>query len=288
MHTGNMIKTVILMAALTALFMLVGQWLGGTTGMIIALLLVGVMNFSAYWFSDRLALAMTGAQEVSPTQAPDLYYLVQRIAQASGLPMPRVYIIPDASPNAFATGRDPKHAAVAVTTGILNLLSERELAAVLAHELGHIRNRDTLISTIVATMAGAITQLAYFAQWALLFGGFGRNDDEEHGNAFGGLLMVIVAPIAATLIQLAVSRAREYEADATGARLIGDPLALASALRKLQLGVSRQPMDVNPATAHLFIVNPLSAGELAGLFSTHPPLEERIRRLERMAASRVW
>lgn len=272
------------MAALTVLFVLVGRFLGGDVGMVIALVFAVITNFSAYWFSDRIAMAMSGAREVSPEEAPELHRIVEEVAMYARLPKPRVYIIETPQPNAFATGRSPQHAAIAVTTGILNLLDRRELKAVLAHELGHVKNRDVLVSTIAATFAGAITMLANMAQWALFFGGFGR-DDEEGNNIGGlavGLLMIILAPIAALLIQMAISRAREYGADATGAQIVGDPLALASALAKIDRGVQLVPREVNPATAHLYIMNPLHGG-LAALFSTHPPTEERIRRLEQMA-----
>jgi heat shock protein HtpX len=241
------------------------------------------MNFASYWFSDKIVLSMYGAREVSLNEAPDLYRLVQRLAQRAGIPMPRVYIIPSDAPNAFATGRNPQHGAVAVTEGILRMLDADELAGVLAHELGHIRNRDTLIMTVAATLAGAITMLAHMAQWGAIFG-FGRRDEEDSGG--GGMLsllfMAILAPIAATLIQLAISRSREYFADSTGAAVAGSPSGLARALEKLHYASQRLPMDANPATAHLFIVNPLTGGSLLNLFSTHPPIEERIRRLRRI------
>jgi heat shock protein HtpX len=240
------------------------------------------MNFASYWFSDKIVLKMYGAREVSPHEAPELHQLVQRLAQRAGIPMPRVYIIPSDAPNAFATGRNPQHGAVAVTEGILRMLDTDELAGVLAHELGHIRNRDTLIMTVAATLAGAITMLAHMAQWGAIFG-FGRRDDEDSGGSgvFGLLFMAILAPIAATLIQLAISRSREYFADSTGAAVAGSPSGLARALEKLHYASQRLPMEANPATAHLFIVNPLTGGSLANLFSTHPPIEERIRRLRR-------
>lgn len=277
------------MAALTVLFVLVGRAVGGDSGMIIAFLFALVMNFGAYWFSDRIAMAMSGAREVSPEEAPELHRIVEEVAVYARLPKPRVYIIDTPQPNAFATGRSPRHAAIAVTTGIMNLLDRRELRAVLAHELGHVKNRDVLVSTIAATFAGAVTMLANMAQWALIFGGFGRDDDEGEGigGLVVGLLMIILAPIAAMVIQMAISRAREYGADATGAEVIGDPLALASALAKIDRGVQLVPRDVNPATAHLYIMNPLHGGMWASLFSTHPPTAERIRRLERMAGVRV-
>jgi heat shock protein HtpX len=228
---------------------------------------------------------MAGAHEVSPAEAPELHRIVEEIAFQSSMPKPRVYIVQTPSPNAFATGRDPQHAAIAVTTGIMGLLDRRELSGVLAHELAHVKNRDTLWSTVAATIAGAISMMAQMAQWAMIFGGFGRQSDEDEGpGLLGGLVMIILAPIIATIIQLAVSRSREYEADATGARLSHDPLALASALEKLERGTMMRPMvEANPATSHLFIVNPFSGSNLAKLFSTHPPLEDRVRRLRQMA-----
>ncbi len=283
----NTLKTTALLAALTVLLVLAGQWLGGAQGMIIAFILAVLMNGGAYWFSDKLALSMAGAREVSRYEAPRLYQMVAQLAQRANLPMPRVYLIDSAAPNAFATGRDPQHGAVAVTTGLLQLLNDDEVAAVIAHELGHIKNRDTLISTIAATFAGAIAILADMAQWALLLGGFGRHDDdaEESGLAglVSGLLLILVAPIAATLIQLAISRTREFEADAAGAAISGAPLALASALRKIEAWKERLPLATNPAMANLYIVNPLDGGAIVNLFSTHPPTGERIARLERMA-----
>src|SRR5579884_899497 len=279
----NFLKTVLLLTALTVLLVLLGKAIAGTSGLVVALVFAALMNFFSYWFSDKIALAMSGAREVSYDEAPQLYRLVEQVAQWARLPRPRVYIIESESPNAFATGRDPNHAAVAVTTGILRLLDERELAGVLAHELGHIRNRDTLIMTVVATIAGAITMIANMAQWALFFGG-GRSDDEDSGmHPLAALLMIIVAPIVATLIQLAISRAREFEADATGARICGDPLALASALEKLERGAALLPLNPNPATAHLYIVNPFGGGGWQSLFMTHPPIAERIARLRAMA-----
>jgi heat shock protein HtpX len=281
--SGNQLKTVFLLTLLTVLLVLGGRLIGGTQGMVIALVLAGVMNFFSYWFSDRIVLAMSGAHEVTPEEAPGLYRLVDEVASWAGVPRPRVYVIDSESPNAFATGRDPAHAAVAVTTGIMRILSERELAGVLAHELGHIRNRDTLVMTVVATIAGAITMLAEMAQWALIFGGHGRRDDEEGFNPLAALVMIIVAPIAATLIQLAISRAREFEADATGARICHDPLALASALEKLEQVTAIRPLNANPATAHLYIVNPFGGGGWHTLFMTHPPIAERVARLRAMA-----
>jgi heat shock protein HtpX len=280
---SNVLRTTVLLAALTALFLVIGGAIGGNQGVVIAFIFALLMNFASYWFSDKIVLTMYGAQEVSPHEAPDLYRLVQRLAQRAGIPMPRVYIIPSDAPNAFATGRNPQHGAVAVTEGIMRLLDEDELAGVLAHELGHVRNRDTLIMTVAATLAGAITMLANMAQWSAIFG-FGRREDEDSGG--GGMLsllvMAILAPIAATLIQLAISRSREFFADSTGAAIAGSPSGLARALEKLHYASQRLPMHANPATAHLFIVNPLTGGSLMNLFSTHPPIEERIRRLRRL------
>jgi heat shock protein HtpX len=279
----NVLRTTVLLAALTALFLVIGGAIGGNQGLVIAFVFALLMNFASYWFSDKIVLSMYGAREVSLNEAPDLYRLVQRLAQRAGIPMPRVYIIPSDAPNAFATGRNPQHGAVAVTEGILRMLDTDELAGVLAHELGHIRNRDTLIMTVAATLAGAITMLANMAQWGAIFG-FGRRDEEDSGGGgmLGLLFMAILAPIAATLIQLAISRSREFFADGTGAAIAGAPSGLARALEKLHYASQRLPMDANPATAHLFIVNPLSGGSLVNLFSTHPPIEERIRRLRRM------
>jgi heat shock protein HtpX len=279
----NVLRTTVLLAALTALFLVIGGAIGGNQGLFIAFVFALLMNFASYWFSDKIVLSMYGAREVSLNEAPDLYRLVQRLAQRAGIPMPRVYIIPSDAPNAFATGRNPQHGAVAVTEGILRMLDTDELAGVLAHELGHIRNRDTLIMTVAATLAGAITMLAHMAQWGAIFG-FGRRDEEDSGGGgiLGLLFMAILAPIAATLIQLAISRSREYFADSTGAAVAGSPSGLARALEKLHYASQRLPMDANPATAHLFIVNPLTGGSLLNLFSTHPPIEERIRRLRRI------
>jgi heat shock protein HtpX len=283
-----MFKTVLLLTALTVLFLFVGRAIGGQSGMIIAFIFALGMNFFSYWFSDKIALAMAGAKEVSELDAPELHSAVQNLALSAGIPKPRVYVIPNDSPNAFATGRNPSHAAVAVTAGIMRILNRQELEAVLAHELGHIRNRDTLIMTVTATIAGAITMLAQMAQWALIFGGLGgRHDEEGSGGGIAdmavGLLMIILAPIAAMIIQLAISRAREYEADATGARIVGNPLALASALQKLEATVHARPMEVAPAAAHLFIVNPLGGHGWVNLFRTHPTTEERVARLHAMA-----
>jgi heat shock protein HtpX len=241
-----------------------------------------VMNMGAYWWSGDIALRMAGAREVTPEEAPELHQLVQELATYARLPKPRVAIIDNPSPNAFATGRNADHAVVAVTTGILGILSRDELAGVLGHELGHVRNHDILISSIAATVAGAITMLAHAAQWAAIFGGFGGGRDNEDNNWLEWLAMIILAPIAATMIQLAISRSREYAADETGARIQGNPETLARALEKLEMASSVRPLPVNPAVAHMFIVNPLKGMNFAGLFSTHPPLEERIRRLRHM------
>ncbi len=280
-------KTAALLAALTVLFVFIGSLLGGQQGMIIAFAFAVIMNFVSYWFSDKIVLRMYGAKEVSEAEAPSLVQLVRMNAQRAGLPMPRVYIIPSGSPNAFATGRNPQHAAVAVTEGILDLLTQDELEGVLSHELAHVKNRDILTSTIAATIAGAITMLAHMAQWGAMFGGYGNRDDRNSGGGLIGLLaMAILAPLAAMLIQMAISRSREYAADATGAQMCGKPLALASALRKLHTGTQRRPLEANPATAHMFIMNPLSGQSFATLFSTHPPIEERIARLEHLTYAR--
>ena len=286
----NTFRTTILLAVLTALLVWAGDLIGGSQGAVIALVMAGVMNFFSYWFSDKIVIKMYGGQEVTAQDDPELYGLVQDLTQRAALPMPKVYVLPQDTPNAFATGRNPQHAAVAVTDGIRRILNKRELTGVLAHELSHVKNRDILVSTIAATLAGAISYLAYMAQWAAIFGG-GRDRDEEGGgsNIFSLLFMMIVAPLAAMLIQMAVSRSREYGADEGGAKITGDPLALASALRKLHMGSQNIPLQVNNATAnataHMFIVNPLTAGGLASLFSTHPPMEERIARLEAMAGA---
>ena len=283
----NGFRTTILLAALTALVVWIGAMFGGANGAVIALLMAGAMNFFSYWFSDKIVLKMYGAQEIAANDDPELFGIVQELASRGGLPMPKVYIIPEETPNAFATGRNPEHAAVAVTMGIRRILNKRELAGVLGHELTHVKNRDILISSIAATLAGAITYLAHMAQWGMMFGGGSRDREEGGGGILGLLFMMIVAPIAAMLIQMAVSRSREYMADAGGAKISGDPLALASALRKLEMGSQNIPLQVSDATAnstaHMFIVNPLSGGGLANLFSTHPAMEERIARLEAMA-----
>ncbi|HAD03299.1 MAG: protease HtpX [Desulfuromonadales bacterium GWD2_61_12] len=282
----NQLKTVLLLSLLTVLMVLMGGAIGGQAGMLFAFVLAAGMNFFSYWFSDKIVLKMYGAREVGAAEAPELYAMVQRLALKAGLPMPKVYLIPSDSPNAFATGRNPEHAAVAATEGIMRLLTTAELEGVMAHELAHVQNRDILVATIAATFAGAIAMLGSMLQWAAIFGA-GRNDEEEGGSSggmLGGLLMAIIAPIAAMLIQMAVSRSREYLADASGARICGKPLALANALRKLQAGVQVQPLEeARPASAHLFIVNPLRGSALLSLFSTHPPMEERIARLETLA-----
>ena len=282
----NQLKTALLLVALTVLLVLVGRLLPIPGGIYWGLGLALVLNGSAYWFSDRIALAAARAREVSPAEAPMLYRLADRLAVQYGVPRPKVYVSPDPSPNAFATGRNPKHAAISVNEGLLRILDEEELYGVLAHEFGHVRNRDILISSVVAVIAGAITLLANIAQWGLMFGGYGGRDDRERGGggAIVALLTIILAPIAALLIQLAVSRSREYQADRTGAEVSGDPLALASALRKLERATQAIPSQTaTPAFAHLYIVNPLRREGLSNLFSTHPPIEERIRRLEEMA-----
>ena len=280
---SNMLKTGILLGVLTALFVVIGYAFGGQQGMVVAFVLAFLMNVFSYWFSDKIVLAMYGAKPISEADAPRLYAVVRRLATRAQIPMPLVYLIPTDTPNAFATGRNPQHAAVAVTEGIMRILDEDELEGVLAHELSHVKNRDVLIATIAATLAGAITYLAHMMQWAAIFGGGRTSDDDEGGgSAIGMLLMAIVAPFAALLVQLAVSRAREYRADASGVRLAGRTWGLAKALEKLETASRAMPMDANPATAHLFIVNPLSGQTLMRLFSTHPPIEERIARLRAM------
>jgi heat shock protein HtpX len=278
---ANALKTTLLLGLMTGLFMAIGGFLGGRSGMGIALVMAVVMNFVSFWFSDKIVLAMYGARPIGEADAPVVYRIVRNLATKGGIPMPRLYLISSPQPNAFATGRSPRHAAVAVTEGILRIMDETELEGVLAHELSHVLNRDVLVSTVAATLAGAISMLANMAQWSLFFGG-SRDSEERGGNPIGLLLTVILAPIAAMLIQLAVSRSREYGADASGARLTRRPMALASALGKLQQAAQIVPMDANPATAHLFIVNPLSGASVARLFATHPPIEERIQRLRAM------
>ena len=277
---GNQIRTTILLTAMTVLIIWVGQLLGGRQGMIIALIFAAGMNFFSYWYSDKLVLKMYRANEVTPEQAPELYEMVQRLAHSAGLPLPKIYVIPQPTPNAFATGRNPEHAVVAVTEGLLKIMDRDEVMGVLAHELAHVKNRDILIGSIAATMAGAIMMLATMARWSAIFGGAGSNDDEGGGGGLIGLIvMSIIAPMAAVIIQMAISRSREYLADATGASFAGNSEGLAGALEKLGTYSKRLPMDANPSTAHMFIVNPLSGRSLMGLFSTHPPLEERIARL---------
>jgi heat shock protein HtpX len=273
-----MIKTGMLMAALTAVFMVAGQAIGGSNGMILALVIAVGMNFFSYWFSDKMVLKMSGAREATQAEEPELHEMVAKLAERAELPMPKVYIIHKDTPNAFATGRNPDHAAVAVTTGLKSILKQDELAGVLAHELAHIKNRDILISTVAATMAGAIGTMASMAQYAMIFGGRSR-DNGGGGGMIGNIAMMILAPLGASLIQMAISRSREYQADATGAAICGHPQSLASALQQLENLNRQRPMDVNPATAQMYIVNPLSGGQMAKLFSTHPPMQERIKRL---------
>ncbi len=278
----NTFKTALLLTSLTLLLVVAGDYFGGRNGMILAFLFAAAMNFFSYFYSDKIALRMYSAQPVTREQLPRVYQVVERMTQRIGIPMPRIYVIPTDSPNAFATGRNPQHASVAVTHGILNLLNDDELEGVLAHELGHVKNRDILTSSIAATLAGAITILARMGYWAALFGGYGAGgrDRERGGGGLGALFMLILAPIAAALIQLAVSRSREYEADATGAHITGNPYALASALEKLDAYSKRLPLEASSTNAHLFIVAPMiSARDLAGLFSTHPPIPKRVERL---------
>jgi heat shock protein HtpX len=275
---GNAFKTTILLAALSGLLLVIGDLLGGRSGLIIALGFAVVMNFGSYWFSDKIVLTMYRAQEVGPNHP--LYQIVERLSRRAGLPMPRVYVIPDGSPNAFATGRDPDHAAVAATEGILHLLSEDELAGVVAHELAHVKHRDILISSVAATIAAAIMFAAQMARFAAIFGGGRSSDDRDGGgNPFALLATVILAPIAASLIQMAISRSREFAADAGGAEIAGGPYGLVNALRKLEMGSKRVPMDASPATAHMFIIKPFAVHGLLSIFSTHPPTEQRIAAL---------
>jgi heat shock protein HtpX len=274
----NGLKTALLLGALSAVLLMLGELLGGSSGLMMGFILAAVMNFGSYWFSDKIVLRMYRAQEVGPGHA--LYQVVERLARQASLPMPKVYIIPDASPNAFATGRNPSHAAVAATEGILHLLDQRELEGVIAHELAHVRNRDILISSVAATMAAAIMMVARMAQYAAIFGGVGGRDNERGGtNPIALLVTMLVAPLAAVLIQSAISRSREFAADATGAGIVGSPYGLADALRKLESASKRVPMDANPATAHMFIVKPFSGSAMLALFSTHPPTEQRIAAL---------
>lgn len=278
------IKTTLLLGALTGLLLLIGGMLGGAGGVEIAFVIAVAMNFFSYWYSDKMVLRAYGAREIDPSQSPELHSIVQELAHEAKIPVPRMYLVNSDTPNAFATGRNPNHAAVAVTSGIMRICDRDELKGVLGHELSHVLNRDILTSSIAATLAGTVMMIATWARFAALFGGFGGNDRE--GGGIGDLLvMAILAPLAATLIQLTISRTREYQADASGARLTHNPLYLANALRKLETANERIPMNAGPATAHLFIVNPLSAKGIARLFSTHPPIEERIRRLEKMAVA---
>lgn len=277
----NNIKSMVLLVALTVILVWAGGAFGGKQGMTIALIFALGMNFFSYWYSDRIILAMYRARRVTEPEAPELHGMVRELAAKAGMPMPKLYMVEADQPNAFATGRNPEHAALAVTTGIMRILSQEELRGVIGHELAHIRHRDILISTIAATIAGAISYLAYMAQWAAIFG---RLDDDEGGSPIAALAMMIVAPLAALIVQMAISRSREFEADTGGAELAGNPRYLSSALRKLQMATQKIPMKANPATSHLFIVNPLSGRGITRLFSTHPPLEERIRRLEGLSA----
>ena len=280
----NTLKTVFLMTVMMILFLLVGYYLGGSTGMTIAFIFALMMNFGSYWFSDRVVLKMYKAKEVTRETAPKFYALVKQLSTNANLPMPKVYIINDPTPNAFATGRNPEHAAVAATTGILNGLNNEELAGVISHELAHVKHRDMLTGTIAATLVGTITFVAQMAGWALMFGR-GRSDDDS---GISGLLLLILAPIAATILQLAISRSREFAADAGGSEISGDPLGLASALRKISAANEVKPLNNSgPATAHMFIINPLHGGGVMKLFSTHPPIEERIKRLEKLASEGI-
>src|SRR5215216_2304547 len=279
----NRLKTAMLLAALTALLVWIGHAIAGQAGLIVALVFAGLMNFASYWWSDKIVLRMYHAQEVSESEALELYQIVRDLAMRASIPMPRIYLIPEETPNAFATGRNPQHAAVAVTAGITRLLSREELAAVLAHELGHVRNRDTLIMTVAATIAGALSMITNLAMWGMMLGGR-TNDDEDGASPLAGLVGIIVAPIAAALIQMAISRSREFLADESGAHLSGSPLALASALRKIEEWSRRVPMTSgSPATAHMFIINPFAGMNMARLFSTHPSTEARVQRLETMS-----
>lgn len=280
----SIFKTGLLMVVLTILLILIGGYLGGRDGVVTAFIFAVIMNFGTYWFSDKIVLSIYRAKEIDPQQAPELYRIVERLAEKARLPMPRVFIVNTDVPNAFATGRNPKHAVVAVTSGMLNTLSYDEIEAVLGHELAHIKNRDTLLSTVAATIAGAITMLASMARWAAMFGGLGsRNDDDNSGGIIGLFVLAILAPIAATLIQLAISRSREYAADQDGAKISGAPLDLARALQKMETIAMRKPLAANPSMSNMFIVNPLRRDFLSGLFSTHPPIQKRIKRLEELA-----
>lgn len=283
---SSFLKTTILLAALTGIIMLIGGMLGGRGGLVIAFIFAIVMNFFSYWFSDKMVLRAYHAQPLDQSNAPELYGIVSELAESAHIPMPRLYLIDSDTPNAFATGRNPRHAAVAVTRGIMRICSREELKGVIGHELSHVINRDILISSVAATLAGVVMFIGSMARWGAIFGGFGGRDEDERGGLFGLIFMALVAPLAAAMIQLAISRTREYQADASGARLTHNPLLLANALRKLEAANERMPMpDASPSTAHLFIVNPLSAEGIQRMFSTHPPIEERIRRLEQMAHS---
>ncbi|TCL72422.1 heat shock protein [Hydrogenispora ethanolica] len=279
----NNMKVFLLMSVLTAILVGIGNLFGGPQGAMLFFLIAMGMNFFSYWYSDKMAIRMTGAQPLSPEEAPELYAIVRELSAKAQLPMPSLYMTPEQQPNAFATGRNPEHSAVAVTAGLVRLLDREEIAGVLAHELAHIKNRDVLIGTIAATLAGAISMIANAAQWSLMFGG-ARDEEEGGGNPLGAILMIILMPIAAAVIQMAISRSREYRADAVGAAISGRPLGLANALTKLERIAQQLPADLTPATAHLFIVNPLSGASLANLFSTHPPIQERVRRLTEMAS----
>jgi heat shock protein HtpX len=279
---SNTLKTTLLLGLLTALILWFGAFLGGSQGLVIAFVFAAIMNFGSYWFSDKIVLAMYGAKPVTMNEAPDLYRVVHNLATRAGMPMPKLYVIPTDAANAFATGRNPEHAAVAVTEGIMRLMTWDEIEAVLAHEISHVRNRDILISSIAATLAGVIMMLASMVRWAAIFGGFSRDESEDGGGLIGLLMMSILAPLAAMVIQLAISRSREYQADASGAQLLHSGESLARALEKLEYASQRIPMDASPQTAHLFIVNPLRGRSFANLFSTHPPIDERIRRLRAM------
>ncbi|MBW2317467.1 MAG: zinc metalloprotease HtpX [Deltaproteobacteria bacterium] len=278
---GNSIRTALLLGALTGLILLIGRYVGGRNGMVIAFFFAIIMNFGSYWFSDKIVLRIYRARPVNEGEAPGLYRIVRQLSQTAGLPMPKVCIMPSEAANAFATGRNPEHAVVAVTQGILRLLDENELKGVLAHELAHVKHRDILIGSIAATLAGAIMMVASFARWAALFGGFGGRDDDDGGGMIGLIAMSILAPVAAMLIQMAISRSREYAADAAGASFAGSPRGLASALKKISSASRQVPMKAEAATAHMFIMNPLSAKSLMSLFSTHPPVEKRVERLMR-------
>src|SRR5579884_1924537 len=280
----NTFKTAMLLAGLTGLFVAVGGVIGGRSGMVTAFILAMIMNFASYWFSDKIVLMAQGAQELQPSDAPELFRIVERLTARAGMPMPRIYVVPGDQPNAFATGRGPGHAAVAVTQSIMDLLTPAELEGVLGHELSHVKNRDVLISTVAATIAGGISFLVQIAQWGMILGGYSRDDRQGGGNPIALLLSILLAPIAALIIQMAISRSREFEADASGARLSGKPLALASALQKIEAYAQTRPLPVNPSFAHLYIVNPFRMEGLMNLFRSHPPTAERIARLQAMAA----